>query len=259
MTEVQHRVAKGDELPVDDGRQARLVEPHEHVGEVEVAVHQAGAHVRRAMTVQPLAYRIHAGDLRPRVAGQLRVPVELLAPATHLALCPAVRPTEVGQAHGHMVDAGQRGDCVGHRQAHRVLPRRVVVGRRQAERGVEPVDRLHQVERRPDDVGVGLGGDQPRMRHGGAGERGQHPRLAAHGLVAVGPLVHRRAAQHVGATGPGEPQQHVLGSAGDQLQPGEVPLAEATRVHPPAQDGQVDAGDVEAHADPTTPAPPSMT
>ena len=96
----------------------------------------------------------------------------------------------------------------------------------QAERGVEPVDRLHQVERGADHVEVRLGGDQAGVRHVGAGEGAEHAGLAAHRLVAVGPLVRRRAAQHELAVAAPEPQQHVLGAAGDQLDVADRPVAE---------------------------------
>ena len=67
-----------------------------------------------------------------------------------------------------------------------------------------------------EDLRVRLGGDQARVGHGGAGDGRQDPGLAAHRLVAVGPLVDGRPAQHIGAPGAGEPQQNVLRTPGDQ-------------------------------------------
>ena len=83
------------------------------------------------------------------------------------------------------------------------------------------------------------------MRHGGAGEGGQDAGLAAHRLVAVGPLVRRRPAQDVLAGAAAEPQQHVLRPTGDQLHVGQRTGAEAALVHPRDEAVEIDDGPVE--------------
>ena len=119
------------------------------------------------------------------------------------------------------------------------------MGLGQAERGVEPVDRLHQVERGADDVEVGLGGDQAGVGHVGPGQRAEDPRLAAHRLVAVGPLVGWRPAQHVRVVAAAEPHEHVLRAAGDQLDVGDRTGARLPLVHPAGDPVEVDDGGVE--------------
>lgn len=51
--------------------------------------------------------------------------------------------------------------------------------------GVYAVDALHQGEGRTEWGGVGLGGDQARVRHGRVAQGGQDGGLAAHGLVSA--------------------------------------------------------------------------
>jgi hypothetical protein len=217
VAEVEQRVTDRGQLPVHHRRHCRPIATDEHVAEVEVAVHHARPHVDGQVRGQPLAHHPNTGDVRPGVAGQLVIAVELRAPAADLTRRPAVEPAEIAQPHRDVVDCGQRDDGIGHRQAHRVLPTGVVFERRrQAEGGVEAVDRLHQVERRSHHLGVGLGSDEAGMRHIAAGQRRQHTCFASHRLVAVGPLVHRRPAQHEGAAAAREPQQHVLRAACDE-------------------------------------------
>ena len=55
--------------------------------------------------------------------------------------------------------------------------------------GVEPVDRLHEIEGGTQDRLVGLSGDQTRMRHIAAGQGTEHPGLPTHRFIAVGALV----------------------------------------------------------------------
>ena len=105
---------------------------------------------------------------------------------------------------------------------------------------VKAVDRLHQVEGRPDHGLVRTGGDQAGMRHVGAGESGEHPRLAPHGLVGIVAQVAWRPAQDIGPAGPLELQQQVLRPAGQGLGPFDRSRAETLAVHPGLEDGQVD-------------------
>ena len=58
--------------------------------------------------------------------------------------------------------------------------------RRQFFAGVESVDRFHQVEDGvAEHAGVVAGGDQPWMRHIGAGQCGQYPGLAQDHHIAA--------------------------------------------------------------------------
>ena len=83
------------------------------------------------------------------------------------------------------------------------------------------------------------------MRHVGAGEGGEDPRLAPHRLVAVRPLVRRRPAQHELAVAPTEPHEHVLRATGDQLDVGDRAVAEVAVVHPLEDPVEVDDRGIE--------------
>ena len=121
--------------------------------------------------------------------------------------------------------------------------------RRQAAGRVEAVDRLHQVEdgvARHAGLGLAGPGDERGVGHVAAGEGRQHPGLAPHHLVAGPAQVAGAAAQHVVAAARVEPQQHVLGAAGQRSSVGDRPGGQPLVVHPPREGGEVD----EVGADP---------
>ena len=106
--------------------------------------------------------------------------------------------------------------------------------------GVESLDRLHQVERGAEQLDIGTRGDQRRVGNVGSGERGQHPRFAPHGLVAVRPLVGRWPPEHELASAAREPDQHVLGAAADRTQVRQWTRLEVVVVHPRGEPIDVD-------------------
>ena len=101
--------------------------------------------------------------------------------------------------------------------------------------------------------GVALGVEEPGVGDVGAGERSEDPCLTAHGLVGVLPLVGRRVPQDVRAPGSLEPNQDVLGAAGELLDRFERSVAEATVVHPGPESVEVDrqVGGVHGGESPT--------
>jgi hypothetical protein len=202
-----------------------------------------GVHVAGIPDVERVAAWLDVGDAgRAAVALDGVVRREVRPPALDLALEPPVRLAEVAEADGVDVHPSEGGDAVGHRQSHGVLHRRVrAVRLREPERRVEAVDRLHQVEGCTQQLDVGAGGDEGRVGHVRPRQGREHPRLTAHRLVAVGPLVGRRPAEHEGPGAPTEAQQHVLGAAGDALDvPDRRARLEAPVVHPPGQHVEVD-------------------
>src|SRR4029079_1266035 len=63
VAEVEQWVADRRQLPVDDGGHARFGRVDQHVGEVEVAVDDAGPQVGRAVGLQPRRHLVDAGDV----------------------------------------------------------------------------------------------------------------------------------------------------------------------------------------------------
>ncbi len=110
-------------LPIDDGRDLRLVVTEHHVRYVEVAVHDAGCPGSRTVPFQPFG---HAGDIADvgtgGVALELGVGIELAEPTWHLtfeeAVGPRVPPRE--PPHGLVVDLTERRKRLDHAQTHPV-------------------------------------------------------------------------------------------------------------------------------------------
>src|SRR5205809_210798 len=87
---------------------------------------------------------------------------------------------------------------------------------RQFGAGAEAVDRVHQIEHRvAQNAGVIAYRYQAGMWHIGVCQSGQYPRLTQDHLVADWPEVTRASTEHVGSSGPVEPQQNVLRAAAD--------------------------------------------
>src|SRR5574342_790011 len=107
MAEVEQRIAERHQLPVDHGGQFATVPTKQHVGKMEVPVDQARAHLLRSVPIEPAPDIVYPGNLPSRIAGQLTVAVELLAPAAHLALRPALESAEVGAPAGDVIDTAE--------------------------------------------------------------------------------------------------------------------------------------------------------
>jgi hypothetical protein len=193
---------------------------------VEPAVDAVGARA----PLLPLAVKL---GVRPQLAG----------PALGLPVDPPLAATEVRQSAGGDVDPRECGQGVHHSSPGRVLQVQVAAVRLgQAVPGAEAVDVQADVEGRTERLGAGAGRHQQRMRHLGAGEGGEHPRLPPHRLVAAGRLVQRRAAQHVPPVPAREREQHVLGTAGQQLRVDQRTRSDVLLVQPAAQGVEVDGG-----------------
>ena len=241
-TQVEQWITDGRQFPVNDGRKLRAVIAEQHVRQVKVAVENAGLEARRPMGLQPGRDDVDTRDgRRPWPFGELGVAVQLAAPARDLAFEVALGLAEVGQADRDVVNRAQGRDALDHGQTHAVAHGRIagMIGR-QFGRRVEAVDRFHQIEGRADQRLVRTGGDQPRMRHVRPSQGSQHPRLAPHRLIGVGPQVPRRAAQDIGPAVAFEAQQQVLRPASQRHCVDDRPRAEALSVHPGFQDGQID-------------------
>ncbi len=81
----------------------------------------------------------------------------------------------------------------------------------------EAVDEPHEIERRPDDVGIGAAGQRDRHRNGGSGQRGQHPVFAIHVVRSRQHVPEGRAAEHDLPAIEVEPVGEVGPAAGDEL------------------------------------------
>ena len=239
--EVEQGIADGGQLPVDDGGQLGAVIAEQHVGQMEVAVDDPGLEGRRAVGLQPGGHGVDAGDFsRAGPAGELGIGGQLRLPALHLAFEIVVRPAQSFETDGAVVQRAQLRDALDHGQAHAMANSlRSGMQGRQAGGRVEAVDRLHQVEGRAENRLVATGRDQRRVGHITIGDGRQHPRLAAHGLVGIGPQMRRRTTQDIAATRPRKPQQDVLRSTGQPDGVLDGAGAQPDAVHPAGQRRQV--------------------
>ena len=209
---------------------------------MEVAVKDPGAEPVGAVALEPGRHVVEPRDLRARVAGEGGVAVELPAPARDLALEIALGPSEVPEPDRDGVDLAERRDGVDECHAHAPPdPRIGGVQRGKTRRRVEAAHRLHQREAGTEDRGVRARGDEERVRHLRAAQGAEHPRLAAHRLVAVLALVEGRPPENVGTAGPLEAQQDVLCPASEQLVPLDRSAREPLRVHPLREPLEIDA------------------
>src|SRR5712692_10175480 len=122
--------------------------------------------------------------------------------------------------------------------------------RRQRNRGIEPLHRLHQIKGRADHIGRRAGSDQAGMRNVGTGEGAEHPRLTMVGGIAVATRTARRSPQNIAATVAFEPQQNILGAARQGRGILNRASSKVTIVHPRAQLAEIDEipPGVPAHA-----------
>ena len=209
-----------------------------HVGELVVAVHDPRLVAAGPAPPEPVAGGVEAGEV-PELE-----PVEVRVPAVHLALVEPVGPAQPLQAPRPPVDPGQPGDglhqLVGQARSglqvgvERLGPLRLA-DRRPA------VHQLHQVEGRPQNLGVVAGTDCGRVGDVGAGQRGQDAVLAHHGLVAARRHPPRRPAQSPAMPAPAHLEDLVGRPAGDE--PARQRLAlprQALAVHPSREALRID-------------------
>ena len=193
------------------------------------------------------------------IAVERGVRVELAAPSFDLPVEEAVRSAEVGKAHRDVVDCTDGGRAVGHRQTELESLRLVMLQQEgQLDRGVDPVDRLHQVEGRAEHVDVGAGGDQPGVRHIGRCQRGEDASFSTHRLVAVVPLVNGRAPEYELLAATPESNQDVLGPTGEYLDVGDRSGSDGLIVHPVDEPTGIDTLDSRAAHAAENAAPPSI-
>src|ERR1700733_2743058 len=241
--EVDQRVANRGHLPVEHRSDPGLARVHQQVAEVKVAVHQPGRLVRRLVAGQERRQFIHAGQRLTRVPGHAPVALPFRLPAGHLPAQEPVRAPEVRQPHGNVVDApdprqlgggfpAQLGPSGGGRG----------VGRQPHHR-VDPIHRAHDHERDAEHGLVRARRGPARVRHVGAGQRLEYPRLAQDYLSSPRPRVPRRTAQHVARAGPAEPDQQVLRASLELDQVLDRPGREALRIKPARQRADIDQVD----------------
>ena len=209
----------------------------------------------------PAVSRLDQFGVTGHLPGHRQVPLPLpprqLPRHVPLGLAEPVQP---GRAHVEPVDGGEHG--------REVLAELPGLGRAQqpcvlAGAEDDSVHPLHQVERRPDDLGVRADRDRAGHRHGGAVQRGQDAVLPGHVVRGGQHVTERRPAQHQArhrGTGPRvtggaelQPVGQVRPPAGDQLDRQVLARAgQAVVLDPSRQPGRVlHAGNADiAHATP---------
>ena len=209
-----------------------------HVGELVVAVHDAGLVAAGLPSPQPVPRDVQPTDVAELESLKVRVP------AIDLALVEPVGPSQPLQAPGLPVDPRQPGDGL-HQLVGQAGPgiqiREERLGPLRFADRRPPVHIVHQVEGCAQHVGVVAGARGPGVGHVGASERGQDAVLAHHGLVAAGRHVPRRAAQRPAVAATAHLKDLVGRSARDE--PDRQRLAcsgQAPVVHPVAQAHGVD-------------------
>jgi len=203
-------------------------------------VHEPRSSVGGLVAGQERGQRVHARQWLAGVPGQVPVAVPLPQPPRHLAAQEAVRPAQVAQAEGHVVDAPDPREFGGGGSAEFPPPGRVRrVGRRLHHR-VDPVDREHDHERDAEHRFVRARRRPAGMRYAGRGQRLQHPGLAQDDLTGPGPRVPGRPAQHVGGAAPDEADQEILRAALERGQVLDRPARKALLVQPAGQGLDVD-------------------
>jgi hypothetical protein len=232
--EIDEGVADGGEFPVDHGGEFAGVVAEHDVGEMVVAVDDAGCEGGGAVGLEPIGDAIDAGDFAGAgPALVFAIAFEQGAPSRHLALEVALDLAEIGEADGEVIDAAEGERGVDHGQAHAAADGRVAgVKFRQADGRVEAVDGLHEVEGDAEDVLGVAGGDEAGMGDVGRGEGAEDAGLAAHDVVAVHAGMARRPAQDERASAAAELQEDVLRAAGQLGQVFKRPGLDAALVHP---------------------------
>jgi hypothetical protein len=141
--------------------------------------------VRRQPRDQPVERRVLARARRR----------PLLRPARDLAREVVAGPAVVGEPDRGDVDAMQAGERARHRRVHRATIRGLDA-RQRVRREHAPVDLVHHVERRADDLAPGMEQQRARHRHVGARERAQHAVLAVDRVRGGQEVARRLLAQH---------------------------------------------------------------
>src|SRR5690606_13747603 len=146
--QVDQGVADGGQLPVDDGCQFGTVVAVHHIGQVIVAVNNAGGKAGGEVGFQPLGDIFHAGEVPAAIpVGVAGVTLQLGGPPGHLAGQIVVRLAKVFQGQPQIIHLAEAGDALHQGQAHAVahLGGRGVV-RGQPGGGVEAPNLFHQVK-----------------------------------------------------------------------------------------------------------------
>ena len=209
------------------------------VGELVVAVHDAGRPVVRPVGTQPAAGLVEARQVAELVLAQE------VQPAVDLALVEVLGAAEPGQAARFPVDLGQQGRPADQfkGEASSLLQigferfRPLAVAHRRP-----AVDRLHQVERRAEDPGVVGAGDELSVRQVRALERAQQARLAAQAVEAGRARGGERDAEHRPDAVTLDHEQLVLRATGQPGQDRDAVPRQLLRVHPAAEGRGVDGG-----------------
>jgi len=184
----------------------------QHVAQTEIAMRQryqpvfGGDH-----RLKPLRQRDERGTATPGRAGKLP------APPAHLPLEIAARPAIVAQAH--RVRSDRMKSRQGFRQ--RQIDRPALLGRQTGEAAVgehPPLDELHQIERRTQQVGIVMVEHHRRHRHGAVAQGVQHPAFAVDGMGTAQNLAIGLLAQHHAAPVPANDIGGVRLASGNPLQ-----------------------------------------
>ncbi|MNE07719.1 hypothetical protein D3C80_1003490 [compost metagenome] len=134
---------------------------------MKVAVHQPGTEGLRPALVQPGADGVNIRQaVRAGPARKLVVAFQLLHPAARLAFEKAFGLAEVAEPDRFVVDERDAREALDHGQAHGATCRGGLrMEGRHADGGVEPVQRLHQIEGGAEHRGVRAVGDQACVGH----------------------------------------------------------------------------------------------
>ena len=209
------------------------------VGELVVAVHQAGDEVEWAVVAQPLGRSVKAVDFAALD------PFEERGPAVDLAFVEPVRTAKILQSLGLPVDLRQQRDALSqlirqpgtgrHVAVKRVRPLAVLVHRRPA------VDEPHQIEGPAQNRSIRADADGCGMRHVGAVESLDDPPLPQDALVPVGRGSCGGHAKDAHVLAAADLVDDVLRAAGEEARLERLTLASQTRaVHPIGEPRGVD-------------------
>ena len=214
--QVQQRIADCGHLPVHDrGQPGRSAVRVHDVGELVVAVHDAGGVVRAA--------GCGAASPRPRRGREVPGPGRVcrkFEPAVHLTLVKAVRAAEPLEALGPPVDGAEFGRALDELERQVATGVEVGVERRlpAAAHRAPPVDLGHYVERLAEDFARFVGRDQLGVRHVGALESAHQPDFPQQAVEPGGVRARSGRPQHHLLVAATNAVQRVLRSTGEQFQ-----------------------------------------
>jgi len=188
--EVGERVAECGKLPVEYADDFRPIGMEEKVAQAEIAMgDRHPSVVRRQVPWQPFGDRLEDADPLAR-----RFP-QLLRPARELPLEIIARPPEIGEPDFFRPDGMQLRHGFGHGEIDLTAPLR-----RQARQGAvvedAPLQPLHQVEGRAEQLLVLVVEHRARNRDIGGGQRLDDAVLAVDGMRAAQDRPGRLLAQH---------------------------------------------------------------